>query len=95
MPATKKVLILKESLPYISLNAYLDFVNYLNKNKNLTFDVDVLGQTDLGPEIFEQMIENAKTKHMIIQGKQSKTKTGKPLTYICDELGLKDLKVSL
>ena len=41
------------------------------------------------------MIKNSITKHLIIQGKQSKTDTGNSLIEICDELGLNDLKMVL
>ena len=38
------------------------------------------------------MIENAKSKNLIIPGKLSKTLTGKSLTEICHELHLNELK---
>ena len=55
-PPTKKLLTLGESLQYVSLNSYLDFVFYFSKNKELTVNVDVLRNTHLDPKKFEQMI---------------------------------------
>ena len=76
----------------MSITSYLDFVFYFSKNEILTFDVDVLQETNLGYLKFEQMIENAKAKHKIIPGERAITDTGKPLIEICNEFGLKDLK---
>ena len=41
------------------------------------------------------MIQNAKVKKLIIQGKNSRTDSGISLIRICDELGLKKLKQEL
>ena len=41
------------------------------------------------------MIQNAKNKHRINQGRQSRTDTGNTLLQICDDLGFNQIKETL
>ena len=48
-PPTKVLITLKGSLQYVSLNVFLNFVDYLSQKKDLTVEVDVLQDKNLDP----------------------------------------------
>ena len=78
-PKVKKSLIIGESLQYVSLNVYLDFVYTLSKDNQLTVDVDVLEKFNIDMHKFKKMIVNSQIKGKIVENFQSRTDTGKPL----------------
>ena len=87
IPKFKKSVIVLDSLQYLSINSFLEFVEQL-KDKELPIDIDILDEQKLkkiddNDTKIKRMIRNAKNRNLLSKGKETKISTGQSLKEIC------------
>ena len=80
-------LYLMDSLKYLSINSYLQFISSL-KEIDLPVNIDILKEFDLSESLVKRMIRNGENRELLNSDKVPKTNSGQSLQEICEKYSL-------